>query len=423
MGSGIYESYTTGDDGGEIVSGIYKRAQTFTPSTSHTIDRVRLKLYRVGSPGTLSVKIYATAAGLPTGAALASGTTNGDTLTTSTSGAVRDIYLGAGTALSSGTQYAIEAEAADGTPSTHEVRWRWDASSPTYSGGGGLRYPTFPAEDPEWEIIDNDPGGIVDFIFIDYGVQEVSLNFPADEATDIDVDANLQINIFNGLIQEWELYIDGNLYTEADVIAWSGLKYINPSPDFGAGTTYQWYVRTKDWTTPFSWSQTATWSFTTAGVAPEKPINPIPTDAAADVTLDQATITWEDGGNADTYNVYYGDTLGNLTLVSSGQVGLSFTIQDITLGSPFDYLITRYWRVDAVNAFGTTTGDEWSFVSIAFDQIRVSYRLISGGNGQGPYDSPPGVQGTDWEYTGESNMITIKKLIAAANNTIWIEDI
>ncbi len=285
MGSGIYESYTTNDDGGDIVSGQYIRGQTFTPSTSHTIDRVRLKLYRVGSPGTLSVKIYATTAGLPTGVALVSGTTNGNTLTTNTNGAVRDIYLGAGTALSSGTQYVIVAEAADGTPSTHEVRWRVDGSSPTYSGGTGVRYPTFPAEDPEWEIIDNDPGGVVDFIFVDYGVQEVSLNFPADEAEDINVAANLQINISNGLIQEWELYIDGDLYTESNVIAWTGLKWINPSPDFEAGTTYQWYVRTRDWTTPYSWSQTSTRSFTTTYAAPGKAQNPTPTDDQEDIII------------------------------------------------------------------------------------------------------------------------------------------
>ncbi|KKL18436.1 hypothetical protein LCGC14_2475540 [marine sediment metagenome] len=251
----------------------------------------------------------------------------------------------------------------------------------------------------------------------------VNLTYPTNGLAGFPVSANFSFNITSGSIQKVQLWLNGGLVEEKNVINWSGPKFFNPTDDLSVDTDYTWMLKVQDWSSPFAWFDSdETWSFDT-NVLPEKPINPTPTDAAADVTLDQATITWEDGGRATSYDVYYGDTSGSLTLVSSGQAGLSFTVDGITLGSPFDYLITRYWRIDAVNASGTTTGDEWSFVSIAFDQIRVSYRLISGGNGQGPYDSPPGVQGTDWEYTGESNMITIKKLIAAANNTIWIEDI
>lgn len=169
---------------------------------------------------------------------------------------------------------------------------------------------------------------------------------------------------------------------------------------------------------------TITASIRTVVDPPTKAKTPAPTDAASDVTLDQATLTWEDGGNADTYNVYYGDTSGNLTLVSSAQAGTSLTVTGITLGSPYDYVVTRYWRIDSINAGGTTTGDEWSFTTINFDQLRVTYELISGGSGNGPYDTPtPGVEGTDFRYTGENNMITVRRLIAAANNKIWIEDI
>lgn len=157
--------------------------------------------------------------------------------------------------------------------------------------------------------------------------------------------------------------------------------------------------------------------------APTKAKTPAPVNTATNVTLDQATLTWEDGGGADTYNVYYGDTSGSLSLVSSAQAGTSLTVTGITLGSPYDYVVTRYWRIDSTNAAGTTTGDEWSFTTINFDQLRVTYELISGGSGNGPYDIPtPGVEGTDFRYTGENNMITVRKLVAAANDKIWIED-
>lgn len=84
---------------------------------------------------------------------------------------------------------------------------------------------------------------------------------------------------------------------------------------------------------------------------------------------------------------------------------------------------TFVWRVDATNDFGTTTGIEWEFTTLPFRFVRTSYALIVGGSGSGPYDYPPGEEGTDWSWTGENNMVTIKRLIVAAKNTIFIEDI
>jgi len=167
---------------------------------------------------------------------------------------------------------------------------------------------------------------------------------------------------------------------------------------------------------------------------PEKAITPGPANAATNVTLDQATITWVDGGGADTYNVYYGDTSGSLSLISEGQEELSLTITGITNGSPFSYIITRYWRIDSINASGTTTGDEWVFTTIRFNPPRPTrfyptedyyYRLLVDTNGD--YGSPPpdGVEDTDYVVvtTPPSPMITTRKLVAVAENKFWYEDV
>lgn len=84
---------------------------------------------------------------------------------------------------------------------------------------------------------------------------------------------------------------------------------------------------------------------------------------------------------------------------------------------------TFIWRVDVTNNFGTAIGDEWEFTTPAFKFVKTSYALIAGGSGSGPYDYPPGEEGTDWNWTGENNIVTIRRLIVAAKNTIWIEDI
>lgn len=130
----MYEYYNTGDDNHIWLYGSNWAAQTFTPSVAHTITSVKLKLFRSGAPGTVTVSIRATSGGQPTGSDLCSGTTSGDTLTTSAPGAWREITLGSGYGLSAGTTYAIVVRATSGAWGNH-VLWRAD-TSPTYYGGG-----------------------------------------------------------------------------------------------------------------------------------------------------------------------------------------------------------------------------------------------------------------------------------------------
>ena len=130
-----YENYITGDDGFYGVWGVGWYAQTFTPQTSHTVTSVKLEIYRVGSPGEIIVSIRATTADVPSGDDLCSGATDGDTLTTDTGGEWREITLGAGTALTASTKYAIVVRCLGGDGSTKYIPWRVDTSSGAYTRG------------------------------------------------------------------------------------------------------------------------------------------------------------------------------------------------------------------------------------------------------------------------------------------------
>lgn len=114
----------------------------------------------------------------------------------------------------------------------------------------------------------------------------------------------------------------------------------------------------------------------------------------------------------ETYNVYFGEQ-DNLVLVASLQAGVEWVITFGTL----KYNKVYEWRIDSVNAFGTTTGDVWSFNSIAFKSPLPGASGGSGGGGGG------GGDGEESSPTGENNMITLKRLVAAANSKIWYEDI
>jgi len=169
---------------------------------------------------------------------------------------------------------------------------------------------------------------------------------------------------------------------------------------------------------------------------PTKATNPAPSDTATDVTNNQATITWDDGGGADTFNVYYGTVSGSLSVVSSAQAGTSFTVTGITDGSPYNHLSTRYWRIDSTNASGTTTGDEWSFTTLRIDPPGKTYFYTVTGQyyrllvqADGSLGDPPGtgVENTDFVYLAagyEANFIsTNRRLVAIAENRFWFEDI
>lgn len=126
---------------------------------------------------------------------------------------------------------------------------------------------------------------------------------------------------------------------------------------------------------------------------------------------------------AETYDIYIGESADDLSLYASD-------ISDLNISMPVDWLISSllgyetsyYWRVDATNEYGTTTGDVWEFTTIAFDPPQSSWRLIPGGSGNGPNDG--GVQGTDWEWTAKNYITTgIRRLVAAAADAIWYENI
>jgi len=140
---------------------------------------------------------------------------------------------------------------------------------------------------------------------------------------------------------------------------------------------------------------------------PSKPINPTPKHEGSGVSLSATTVTWEDGGGADTYNIYYGTLSGFLSLVAEGISDLEIALVE---GNFDHYGEIYYWRVDAVNDAGVTQGDEWAFTALIFDPVL-----------------PHGITLVDGEPTGtpdgENNMITVKRLVAAAENAIWFEDI
>jgi hypothetical protein len=162
--------------------------------------------------------------------------------------------------------------------------------------------------------------------------------------------------------------------------SFSGLSYVL------SGTTEYAIVcdvNTKDGTSNFRWAQgnasytdgvdwipqgcqdwsghTGTWNFRvySADATPSKPTNPDPADDATDVDFSDLTLDWDDGGGADTFDTYVGDAADNLTKIGNA-LEATFYVLDASERALFTSHC--YWRIDATNDQGTTTGDVWDFV-------------------------------------------------------------
>jgi len=324
------------------------------------------------------------AVGDPTGEDLCVGATDGDTLPEygdEPGWEEREITFVSPVELTSGVKYAVVVRATSRTGEA-EVYWSIRVDNPTVGGNvyrsinSGGSWTSYATQDAWFKTKAN-------------GVEKDDGSFEADEYD----------RATSAYDTRWkaETFTAGSTYTISSII----LK-LSKSTIWG-GTV-----------------EDVTVSIKATIEAPRKPTNPSPANEATDITLDETPLSWDASDPAaDTYEVYFREQGNDWELVGEAQAGIEWAIDFGTLA----YDTTYEWRIDATNEYGTTTGDTWSFTTIDFDQIRISYRLISGGSGAGPYDDPPGTEGTDWAWTGESNIITVKKLVAAANNKIWYEAI
>jgi hypothetical protein len=113
-----------------------------------------------------------------------------------------------------------------------------------------------------------------------------------------------------------------------------------------------------------------------------------------------------------TYDIYFGIGPDDLSIISEGlespEISQTSLIDILQYG---EYNTSYYWRVDTINEYGVTEGDVWSFTTIAFDPpLPHGVTLDEDGN---PTGNPDGL----------NFVIAIKKLVVAANNKIWYEDL
>ncbi len=138
-----FEYYDTSNDATNTVYAQFMVGQIFTVGTTglnvgHYLNEVQIRIYRVGSPGTVTLELYATSAShLPTGDALATTTVDGDDFTADTGGEFETFVFTTPHQVLKSTEYALTIGALDGDGS-NSIKIMKDETSPTYTGGSRI---------------------------------------------------------------------------------------------------------------------------------------------------------------------------------------------------------------------------------------------------------------------------------------------
>jgi hypothetical protein len=121
-------------------------------------------------------------------------------------------------------------------------------------------------------------------------------------------------------------------------------------------TTYYWRI---DEVNAAGTTTGTVWSFAVvAGALPGQASSPVPADSTNNVSVN-ADLSWSPGNDATSHDVYFGtDSTPDSGELQGNQTAATFDT------ATMDNDTTYYWRIDEVNASGTTTGNVWSFTTI-----------------------------------------------------------
>ncbi|MHC4738140.1 MAG: CBM96 family carbohydrate-binding protein [Planctomycetota bacterium] len=178
---------------------------------------------------------------------------------------------------------------------------------------------------------------------------------PADSTTDISIDADLSWTAGSGATSH-DVYFGTDSTPDSGEFQSNQTATTYDPGTMNNDTTYYWRI---DEVNAGGTTTGAVWSFTTIAAPPGQATNPDPPDSATNVSIN-ADLSWIAGSGATSHDVYFGTTSPG---TSQGNQAAT-TFDPGTMSNDTTY----YWRIDEVNAAGTTTGLVWSFTTEAAPQ-------------------------------------------------------
>jgi len=180
---------------------------------------------------------------------------------------------------------------------------------------------------------------------------------PADSATDVAVNTDLSWTAGSDATSH-DVYFGQDSTPDAGEFQGNQAGTTYDTGTMAEGTTYYWRI---DEVNGAGTTTGVVWSFATevSGSPPAAATNPSPANSATGVAI-TVDPSWTAGSGATSHDVYFGvDSTPDSTEFQGNQGGTIF------YPGALDNDTTYYWRIDEVNAYGTTTGTVWSFTTVA----------------------------------------------------------
>jgi Carbohydrate esterase, sialic acid-specific acetylesterase len=172
--------------------------------------------------------------------------------------------------------------------------------------------------------------------------------------------------------------------------------------------TYYWRIDevNADGTTPGP-----IWSFSVG--SPAKAFRPMPWNGMSAVATNVGMLKWVAGASttASSHDVYFGtDSTPDATEFIGNQSGTTYN------PGPLSPATTYYWRIDQVNAQGTTTGDVWTFTTPNTGSNKVKVFILAGqSNMEGQGEMTPGTTPGTLQNMYDSNPVAYAHLKSGSN--------
>ncbi len=422
----IVQSFTDSPDGTFI--GVSRRpwptgfqdtraSQSFLTTDSYTIIGVSLKLFQQAfwPAQSIIVSIRATvASGAPTGANLAVATVNVQNITLNPAGEWVEITFDASYVLSAATEYAIVVRCAG----TEEVDggatgWVGRNTPPRYAGGNSAHSYNGGAS---WSVDAFD-------INIDYNFLTLV------EAVDVEKLSpghNSVVNTGATTLLDWEDPGSGatkyswTLTYEDPIWGTSVISGTRNAPtteidvSSAISTIYDNDARECTWKLrPYIGGEyvedTDPWTLEIVG-PPATAINPTPPDTDTSIAM-APLLQWELDGpfnDDDYFFIYLNTDITTMSTAAGFQQGWIISPK-LQILSGLIANTTYYWQVHVANTQGWSESAIWSFTTRNFAP-------------PAPTASTSPVSGESY-LSGENNMLTVRRLIAAARNRIYYEDV
>ncbi len=172
---------------------------------------------------------------------------------------------------------------------------------------------------------------------------------PADAATNVSVNTDISWSAASGATN-YDVYFG---QTSPGTLQGNQVGLTYDTGTMSNDTTYYWRIDSNN----IGGTTTGNvWSFTTIIAAPDQVTGASPADGAIDQDLN-VDLSWSAAARASNYDVYFGQTSPGT--LQGNQAGVTYEPGSLSINT------TYYWRIDSNNVAGMTTGNVWSFTTMA----------------------------------------------------------